>query len=58
MWDDGFVSTRPLTSDVQYPTDVAKVFDPLTYAKGAALLRMTESIVKEDNFKANIRVNF
>lgn len=58
MWDDGFVTTRPLSSNVQYPTDVARVFEPLTYAKGAAIFRMTESIVKENNFKTYIRVTY
>ena len=52
---DSLLSTRPIEFEVISPDDAEGMFDILTYEKGAAVLRMIEQYMSEDNFRAGVR---
>ncbi len=53
---DALDSSRPIVSDVRSSSEIESMFDPLTYEKGAAVLRMIERFVGEAAFREGIRV--
>lgn len=55
MRTDALVSTRPIQSPVKNPADALQMFDEITYAKGASILRMLELFVGELPFRQGIR---
>jgi puromycin-sensitive aminopeptidase len=52
---DSLSSTRPIEFEVISPRDAEGMFDVLTYEKGAAVLRMLEQYLGEDEFRDGIR---
>ena len=52
---DSLASTRPIEFEVVSPQDAEGMFDVLTYEKGAAVLRMLEQFLGEDEFRDGIR---
>ena len=52
---DALESTRPIEYPVVSPEDAEGMFDVLTYEKGAAVVRMLEQYLGEDEFRAGIR---
>jgi puromycin-sensitive aminopeptidase len=52
---DSLSSTRPIEFEVVSPQDAEGMFDVLTYEKGAAVLRMLEQYLGEDEFRGGIR---
>jgi puromycin-sensitive aminopeptidase len=52
---DSLESSRPIVSAVASSAEIEAMFDPLTYEKGAAVLRMFEQFLGEDAFRAGIR---
>ncbi|MGD1011799.1 MAG: M1 family metallopeptidase, partial [Acidimicrobiales bacterium] len=52
---DGLHSTRPIEFAVNTPDEVEAMFDPLTYEKGASLLRMVEQYLGTDRFRDGVR---
>lgn len=52
---DALTSTRPIEYEVISPADAEGMFDILTYEKGAAVVRMLEQFLGEDEFRAGIR---
>ena len=52
---DALASTRPIEFEVISPEDAEGMFDILTYEKGAAVVRMLEQYLGEDEFRAGIR---
>ena len=52
---DGLHSTRPIEFPVSTPGEVESMFDPLTYEKGASLLRMLEQYLGTDSFRDGVR---
>ncbi len=52
---DSLESTRPIEYEVVSPHDAEGMFDVLTYEKGAAVVRMLEQWLGEDEFRAGIR---
>ena len=52
---DSLTSTRPIEYPVISPADAEGMFDILTYEKGAAVVRMLEQYLGEDQFRAGIR---
>ena len=52
---DSLASTRPIEFEVVSPDDAEGMFDVLTYEKGAAVVRMLEQYLGEENFRAGIR---
>ncbi|XP_034031432.1 aminopeptidase N-like [Thalassophryne amazonica] len=57
--EDALTSSHPLSSpakDVQTPSQISEMFDDITYAKGAAVLRMLEDFVTPRVFHAGIKI--
>jgi len=52
---DALGSSRPIVADVRSSAEIEAMFDPLTYEKGAAVLRMIEQFVGEAPFRDGIR---
>ncbi|MEQ1787972.1 MAG: M1 family aminopeptidase, partial [Acidimicrobiales bacterium] len=52
---DALQSTRPIEYPVVSPADAEGMFDVLTYEKGAAVVRMLEQYLGEEEFRAGIR---
>ncbi len=52
---DALQTTRPIEYPVVSPADAEGMFDVLTYEKGAAVVRMLEQYLGEDEFRAGIR---
>jgi puromycin-sensitive aminopeptidase len=52
---DSLDSSRPIVAPVASPAEIEAMFDPLTYEKGAAVLRMFEQFLGEEAFRAGIR---
>ncbi len=52
---DGLHATRPIEYEVISPEDTRGMFDPLTYEKGAAVLRMLEQYIGPETFRDGIR---
>ena len=67
MWDDyqegkeqalnadSLVNTHPIYTPISSPAEATELFDLITYEKGCAVLRMTESYLGEKQFRAGIR---
>jgi puromycin-sensitive aminopeptidase len=51
---DALKSTRPVEFEVRSPDEANEMFDPLTYGKGAALLRMIEQYLGVEAFRAGV----
>ena len=56
MWEDGYATSKPVINDVDERNSEPRVSDRIVSSKGAAILRMLESIVLPDAFKTNMRV--
>jgi puromycin-sensitive aminopeptidase len=52
---DALATTRPITARVTSAAQIEEIFDPLTYEKGAAVLRMIEQFLGETAFREGIR---
>ncbi len=52
---DALTTTRPIEFEVVSPEDAEGMFDILTYEKGAAVVRMLEQYLGEDDFRTGIR---
>lgn len=48
--------THPVNCTVPSPRDISKIFDYITYSKGANIIRMLYEYIGEDLFKQSIRV--
>jgi aminopeptidase N len=51
---DALASTRPIEFPVARPSEAEEMFDPLTYQKGAGVLRMLEQYLGADVFRRGI----
>ena len=54
---DSLQSTHPLHVTVDTPGEIEGVFDPISYEKGASVVRMVESYVGEDAFRKGINAH-
>jgi puromycin-sensitive aminopeptidase len=52
---DALETTRPIIAEVSSAAQIEELFDPLTYEKGAAVLRMIEQFLGETAFRDGIR---
>src|SRR5262249_19891263 len=55
LGEDARSTTHPIRTPVDSDTRATDVFDSISYGKGAAVLRMVESYLSEDVFRAGIR---
>ena len=51
---DSLKSTHPIHVTVNTPAEIEEVFDPISYEKGASVLRMIESYVGEEAFRKGV----
>jgi aminopeptidase N len=51
---DSLKSTHPIHVNVNTPSEIESVFDPISYEKGASVLRMVEAYVGEENFRKGV----
>jgi aminopeptidase N len=51
---DSLKSTRPIRAEAWTPAEISELFDAIAYEKGAAVLRMVESWVGEEAFRAGV----
>lgn len=52
---DSDLSSHPISFAVEKPADIRRIFDPISYSKGAAIIRMMQSFLGEDAFKDAVR---
>ncbi len=53
---DALASTHPISIEAKNAEEASERFDAITYTKGAAVLRMIESYLGEDVFRAGVRI--
>src|SRR5438094_2810023 len=53
---DALASTHPISIEAKNAEEASERFDAITYTKGAAVLRMIESYLGEDAFRAGVRI--
>jgi aminopeptidase N len=51
---DSLKSTHPLHVNVNTPNEIESVFDPISYEKGASVVRMVEAYVGADAFRKGV----
>ncbi len=51
---DEFRNTHPVYSPIKSVEEIDKVFDDISYRKGASVLRMLEDFIGEDNFRRGL----
>ncbi len=51
---DGLKNSHPIEQDVDDPAEIGQLFDAISYSKGASVIRMLESYIGEDDFRAGI----
>jgi|CXWL01.1.fsa_nt_gi aminopeptidase N len=52
---DSRVTTHPIVQQIRTVAEASEAFDNITYRKGAAVIRMLETYVGEDAFRAGVR---
>ncbi|KAL5020034.1 hypothetical protein ScPMuIL_002926 [Solemya velum] len=52
--DDAVVSSHPLFVPVERPSEIAEVFDSISYQKGAAVIRMAKFFLGEEAFQKGL----
>lgn len=55
MASDSLVSTHPIYTPVNDPSEAEEMFDEITYDKGASILRMLERFLGEETYKKGIQ---
>jgi len=53
---DALASTHPISIEAKNAEEASERFDAITYNKGAAVLRMIESYLGEETFRAGVRI--
>ncbi|KAI4459362.1 protease m1 zinc metalloprotease [Holotrichia oblita] len=51
---DATLASHPIVQTVLTPDEITAIFDTISYNKGAAILRMLEDAVGQENFKAGV----
>jgi puromycin-sensitive aminopeptidase len=55
LFADALVNTHPIYTPVSSPAAATELFDVITYSKGGAVLRMLETYLGADKFRAGIQ---
>ena len=53
---DSLVSTHPISIEAKNADEASERFDAVTYLKGQGVLRMLESFIGEESFRAGVRI--
>lgn len=51
MHEDSHTKSHPISFPVSKPTDIRRIFDPISYSKGASIIRMMESFLGQEAFQ-------
>lgn len=51
---DATLASHPIVQTVKTPDQITEIFDSITYNKGAAVIRMMDDFVGNDNFKTSV----
>ncbi|XP_031634254.1 aminopeptidase N-like [Contarinia nasturtii] len=51
MEEDSNLSSHPISFDVNTAADIRRIFDPISYSKGASIIRMMQCFLGEKTFK-------
>ncbi|GFS36244.1 glutamyl aminopeptidase [Trichonephila inaurata madagascariensis] len=51
---DSFANSHPIVQPVFHPDEITELFDKISYAKGASILRMLEFFIGQENFRNGI----
>lgn len=51
MAEDSDLSSHPISFKVSNSTDIRRIFDPISYSKGASIIRMVQSFLGEKAFR-------
>ncbi len=52
--NDSFKLTHPIDAKVKDPSEIAEIFDEISYGKGSSILRMIETYMGRENFRKGI----
>ncbi|VDP89472.1 unnamed protein product [Echinostoma caproni] len=55
LTSDSLSTSRPVFQPVYYPNEINEIFDPISYNKGAAVLRMMESFMGRNAFRLGLK---
>lgn len=55
LYNDGLMSSHPISVEVHDPVEIGEIFDAISYEKGASVIRMLESVLGEDIFLGGLR---
>ena len=53
---DSTVNSHPIVQEVAHPDQITEIFDTISYAKGASVLRMLEQFMGEELFRKGVHV--
>ena len=48
---DATLASHPIVQNVSSPSQIAELFDSITYSKGASIIRMLENLVGSEIFR-------
>lgn len=52
---DSKAGTHPMTNDVGSADEILAMFNPISYDKGASVIRMVEHIIGKENFQKAVQ---
>lgn len=55
MEKDADSSSHPISFPVSKPSDIRRIFDPISYSKGASIIRMMSGFLGEKAFKGALQ---
>ena len=58
MNSDSLESSHPISVEVNNPKDIIKLFDSISYSKGASIIRMMNAFLTENTFKQGVTVRY
>ena len=53
---DSTVNSHPIVQEVAHPDQITEIFDTISYAKGASVLRMLEQFMGKELFRKGVHV--
>ena len=51
---DALTTSHPISIPVKHPDEISEIFDAISYAKGASIIRMMNKFLTEETFRAGL----